>query len=55
MSGELEPSSSGKAIQIVSVESGKFVLNEKGLQSVLLHPIAKDKPVTFLFDSELLN
>ena len=46
----LEPNIStpvaGQAIQIISIQNEKFLLNEKNLKDILTHPNTKNKPVS---------
>ena len=43
---EYSMSHSGKAVQIISIDDGKFKLNERELIKILCHPNAKEKPVS---------
>lgn len=35
----------GRAVQIISNQCGKFVLDENTLKDILLHPVSLDKPI----------
>ena len=35
----------GKALQIISIQDDKFILNEKNLKDILLHSNSNNKPV----------
>jgi hypothetical protein len=51
MSGSLRPiqdSNLGEAVQIVSIEEGKFILNEDNLKGIFLDPTVKDTKVKII-------
>lgn len=43
----------GFALQVISIENGKFHLNETSLSSILNHPKSKNKPVCLIYNLNL--
>ncbi len=39
----------GQPVQIISIENGKFKLNNEELERILTHPVTKHKPVRYLY------